>query len=55
MPKKPKSQSERARQIAKYQQAKAASGKPKRNEDFNQAAHRVFDEVARRSESLPKS
>lgn len=43
--------SDRARQIANYKRAKAASGKPKRNEDFNQATHRVFQEIIRRSES----
>jgi hypothetical protein len=43
--------SDRSRQIAKYKRAKAASGKPKRNEDAIQATHRVFDEIARRNES----
>ena len=36
---------------ARYERAKAASGKPKRNGDAIEANHRVFDEIARRSES----
>lgn len=43
--------SDRARQIAQYKRAKASSGKPKRDEDAIQATHRVFQEIARRSES----
>jgi len=49
-----KTNSERQRQITKYKRAKAASGKPKRNEDAIQATHRVFEEIARRTEDLPK-
>jgi hypothetical protein len=43
--------------MAKKTAKKAPKGKPKHQpkEDFNQATHRVFEEITRRSEALPKT
>jgi hypothetical protein len=41
----------------KKKPATKPKAKPKRQpkEDFNQATHRVFEEITRRSEALPKT